>query len=71
MSAQRVAEEVIATVDLQPEELLVPIDTDAGHGLGKPVSKQIDERADVLAFLELALGSREARSTLTRWAADG
>jgi prolyl oligopeptidase PreP (S9A serine peptidase family) len=66
-----VAEEVIATVDLQPEELLVPIDTDAGHGLGKPVSKQIDERADVLAFLELALGSRGARSTLTRWAADG
>jgi prolyl oligopeptidase len=35
--------------------ILVRIDTDAGHGLGKPVSKLIDERADVLAFLELAL----------------
>jgi prolyl oligopeptidase len=38
--------------------ILVRIDTDAGHGVGKPVSKLIDERADVLAFLELALGPR-------------
>jgi len=37
--------------------ILIRIGTDAGHGHGKPVSKQIDERADVLAFLELALGS--------------
>jgi len=37
--------------------ILVRIDTDAGHGLGKPVSKLIDERADVLAFLETTLGS--------------
>lgn len=35
--------------------VVVRIDTDAGHGVGKPVSKLIDERADVLAFLELAL----------------
>jgi prolyl oligopeptidase len=35
--------------------VVIRIDTDAGHGLGKPVSKQIDERADVLAFLELTL----------------
>ncbi|MEO5964065.1 MAG: prolyl oligopeptidase family serine peptidase, partial [Candidatus Limnocylindrales bacterium] len=35
--------------------VLIRIDTDAGHGVGKPVHKQIDERADVLAFLELAL----------------
>ena len=35
--------------------VLVRIDTDAGHGVGKPVSKLIDERADVLAFLDLAL----------------
>jgi prolyl oligopeptidase len=38
--------------------VVIRIDIDAGHGLGKPVSKQIDERADVLAFLELTLGSR-------------
>jgi prolyl oligopeptidase len=30
---------------------LIRIDTSAGHGAGKPVSKQIDERADVVAFL--------------------
>ena len=35
--------------------VVIRIDTDAGHGLGKPVHKLIDERADVLAFLELAL----------------
>jgi prolyl oligopeptidase len=38
--------------------IVARIDTDAGHGAGKPVSKLIDERADVLAFLELALTSR-------------
>jgi prolyl oligopeptidase len=35
--------------------ILVRIDTDAGHGVGKPVSKLIDERADVIAFFDLAL----------------
>lgn len=35
--------------------VLVRIDTDAGHGVGKPVGKLIDERADVITFLELAL----------------
>ncbi len=37
--------------------ILLRVDTEAGHGTGKPVSKLIDERADVLAFMELALGS--------------
>ena len=36
--------------------VVIRIDTDAGHGVGKPIHKLIDERADVLAFLELALG---------------
>ncbi|HEY5628901.1 MAG TPA: prolyl oligopeptidase family serine peptidase, partial [Candidatus Limnocylindrales bacterium] len=40
-------------------KVLIRVDTDAGHGAGKPVSKLIAERADVLAFLEWALG--EAR----------
>ncbi|MGI8830375.1 MAG: prolyl oligopeptidase family serine peptidase [Candidatus Limnocylindria bacterium] len=35
--------------------VLIRIDTDAGHGVGKPVSKLIDERADVLSFLHSAL----------------
>ena len=39
--------------------IVIRIDTDAGHGLGKPVGKLIDERTDVLAFLELALGVAE------------
>ncbi len=35
--------------------VLIRIDTDAGHGVGKPVSKLVEERSDVLAFLEMAL----------------
>jgi prolyl oligopeptidase len=35
--------------------VLIRIDTDAGHGAGKPVGKQLDERSDVLAFLEHVL----------------
>jgi prolyl oligopeptidase len=42
--------------------ILIRIDTDAGHGMGKPVTKQIDERADVLAFLDLALAPAASRS---------
>ncbi|HLX35851.1 MAG TPA: prolyl oligopeptidase family serine peptidase [Candidatus Limnocylindrales bacterium] len=37
--------------------ILVRIDTDAGHGVGKPISKLIDERADVLAFLDRSIGA--------------
>ena len=36
--------------------VLIRIETDAGHGAGKPISKMIDERADVLAFLEATIG---------------
>jgi prolyl oligopeptidase len=35
--------------DEQP--ILLRVETAAGHGQGKPASKQIEERADVLAFL--------------------
>ncbi len=38
-----------------PPPVLVRIETSAGHGLGKPVGKAIDERADVLAFLDWTL----------------
>jgi prolyl oligopeptidase len=31
--------------------VLIRIDTKAGHGAGKPISKQLDEQADILAFL--------------------
>jgi prolyl oligopeptidase len=36
--------------------IVIRIDTDAGHGMGKPVRKLIEERSDVIAFLEHSLG---------------
>ncbi|MGE3173069.1 MAG: prolyl oligopeptidase family protein [Planctomycetota bacterium] len=38
-----------------PAPILLRVETDAGHGAGKPVQKRIDEAADRLAFLEWAL----------------
>ncbi len=35
---------------------LIRVETRAGHGAGKPVSKLIDEDADILAFLEKTVG---------------
>ena len=32
--------------------ILVRIESQAGHGIGKPVGKQADEAADVLAFVD-------------------
>lgn len=34
-----------------PGPILLRVQTDAGHGMGKPIRAQIEERADVLAFL--------------------
>jgi prolyl oligopeptidase len=39
-----------------PNPVLIRIETKAGHGAGKPTSKQIEERADVFAFLVKTLG---------------
>ncbi|MCC6819694.1 MAG: S9 family peptidase [Verrucomicrobia subdivision 3 bacterium] len=36
--------------------VLIRIDTKAGHGAGKPTTKQIEEKADELAFLTQELG---------------
>jgi prolyl oligopeptidase len=38
--------------------VLLRVDTAAGHGAGKPTAKLIDERADVLAFLDATLQER-------------
>ena len=39
-----------------PAPALIRIETEAGHGAGKPTDKQIDEKADVFAFLVEVLG---------------
>jgi prolyl oligopeptidase len=36
--------------------ILLRVETRAGHGMGKPIRKQLDEQADVYAFLWRALG---------------
>jgi prolyl oligopeptidase len=41
-----------------PAPILLRVETSAGHGAGKPTSKLIDERADVLAFCEGVLRQR-------------
>lgn len=38
--------------------VLIRIETDAGHGAGKPISKTIDEQADIWAFLLYEMGVR-------------
>lgn len=38
--------------------ILLRVDTSAGHGAGKPTSKLVAERADVLSFLESALSGQ-------------
>jgi prolyl oligopeptidase len=38
--------------------ILIRIETKAGHGAGKPVSKQIDEQADVYRFLLWQVGEK-------------
>jgi len=37
--------------------ILIRVETKAGHGAGKPVSKQIDEQADIYTFLLWQLGA--------------
>ncbi len=41
-----------------PSPVLIRIETKAGHGAGKPTSKQIEERADLWAFLVKNLGMK-------------
>jgi len=42
--------------------ILIRIETKAGHGAGKPTAKQIEEAADVQAFLLKALGASEGEA---------
>ena len=45
-----------------PNPVLIRIETKAGHGAGKPTSKQIEEKADELAFLTRELGMKPPRT---------
>ena len=45
----------LQAADTGPAPKLIRIETDAGHGAGKPTSKLIEERGDVLAFIAHAL----------------
>lgn len=40
-----------------PNPVLIRIDTQSGHGAGKPTSKQIDEASDVLSFVLFNVGA--------------
>ncbi len=40
------------------EPILIRIETKAGHGAGKPVSKQIEEQTDIFGFLVKSLGMK-------------
>jgi prolyl oligopeptidase len=42
--------------------VLLRVEAAAGHGQGKPATKQIEERADVLAFLAQQLDLRRVRA---------
>jgi prolyl oligopeptidase len=54
--AKKFAARLQAVTDGRRRPALIRVETKAGHGLGKPVGKQIDEQADVYRFLLRALG---------------
>jgi prolyl oligopeptidase len=44
--------------------VLLRVDRDAGHGIGKPLDKQVDDLADQYSFLAWRLGLEPARSAI-------
>jgi prolyl oligopeptidase len=49
----------LQAADAGGNPILLRVETRAGHGLGKPVSKVIDEQADILTFLAKTIGTME------------
>ena len=52
------ARKMAALLQAQPgaELVLLRVDRDAGHGVGKPLAKQVDDLADIWSFLAWRLG---------------
>ena len=48
-------EPTLQAADTGPAPKLIRIETNAGHGAGKPTSKIIEERSDILAFIAHAM----------------
>ena len=46
--------------------ILLRVETRAGHGAGKPISKQIDEQGDIYAFLFTYLTGASVSEQLRR-----
>lgn len=42
--------------EIEPNPIIIRIDTQAGHGAGKPTTKQIDEWTDILTFTMFHIG---------------
>lgn len=57
-------QEAVSGIEAGP--VLLRVETRAGHGAGKPVAKQIDEQADLCAFLFHYLTRRSASEQLRR-----
>lgn len=51
MHAKKLAATLQAAAPDSANPILLRVETEAGHGLGKPTSKAIEELADILAFL--------------------
>ena len=46
---------LVPSPDAGPAPVLIRIETQAGHGMGKPTTKLIEEATDQWAFLVVAL----------------
>lgn len=64
MHAKKLAA-TLQAADAGKNPILLRIETKAGHGLGKPTSKVIEELADIYTFLAQTLGMMEDRGVPT------
>ena len=65
MHARKMAALLQAQAAEDPDAtVLLRVDRDAGHGIGKPLDKQVDDLADQYSFLAWRLGLEPARSAM-------